>query len=52
MSRPNSATLPATGGFSLYDGAKNIYRASVPVGTQSRQLFVDGVRAQRGTEST
>ncbi|WP_327693203.1 hypothetical protein [Streptomyces sp. NBC_00459] len=34
-------------GFSLYDSAKNIYRASVPVGTRSRQLFVDGVRAQR-----
>ncbi|MDQ1046314.1 hypothetical protein [Streptomyces sp. V4I2] len=34
-------------GFSVYDSAKNIYRASVPVGTQSRQLFVDGVRAQR-----
>jgi len=34
-------------GFSLYDSAKNIYRAPVPAGTQSRQLFVDGVRAQR-----
>ncbi len=34
-------------GFSLYDSGKNIYRADVPVGTQSRQLFVDGVRAQR-----
>jgi hypothetical protein len=34
-------------GFSLYDGSKNIYRAAVPVGTQSRQLFVNGVRAQR-----
>ncbi|MFF2938353.1 hypothetical protein ACFVSQ_00730 [Streptomyces niveus] len=34
-------------GFSLHDGEKNIYRASVPVGTRSRQLFVDGVRAQR-----
>ncbi|PYC76654.1 hypothetical protein C7C46_22005 [Streptomyces tateyamensis] len=34
-------------GFSLYDSSKNIYRAAVPVGTQSRQLFVNGVRAQR-----
>ena len=34
-------------GFSLYDSAKNIYRAAVPAGTQSRQLFVNGVRAQR-----
>ncbi|MEV6874519.1 hypothetical protein [Amycolatopsis sp. NPDC051128] len=34
-------------GFSLYDSAKNIYRAAIPAGTQSRQLFVDGVRAQR-----
>ncbi|WP_158702559.1 hypothetical protein [Kitasatospora sp. MMS16-BH015] len=34
-------------GFSLFDSAKNIYRAAVPVGTQSRQLFVNGVRAQR-----
>jgi hypothetical protein len=34
-------------GFQLYDAAAGIYRASVPAGTQSRQLFVDGVRAQR-----
>lgn len=34
-------------GFSLFDSAKNIYRAAVPAGTQSRQLFVNGVRAQR-----
>ncbi|MDX2546996.1 hypothetical protein ACOT81_05730 [Streptomyces sp. WI04-05B] len=34
-------------GFSLHDSAKGIYRAAVPAGTQSRQLFVDGVRAQR-----
>ncbi|MEY9844137.1 hypothetical protein ABH940_001204 [Streptacidiphilus sp. BW17] len=34
-------------GFSLYDSSKNIYRAAVPAGTQSRQLFVNGVRAQR-----
>ncbi|MFF4806125.1 hypothetical protein ACFY1U_48460 [Streptomyces sp. NPDC001351] len=34
-------------GFSVFDSGKNIYRAAVPAGTQSRQLFVDGVRAQR-----
>ncbi|NUQ96498.1 MAG: hypothetical protein HOY79_08010 [Streptomyces sp.] len=34
-------------GFSLFDSSKDIYRAAVPAGTQSRQLFVDGVRAQR-----
>src|SRR5581483_3686120 len=34
-------------GFSLYDSAKHIYRAAVPAGTQSRQLFVNGVRAVR-----
>ncbi|WP_051866561.1 right-handed parallel beta-helix repeat-containing protein [Streptomyces griseus] len=34
-------------GFTVFDSSKNIYRASVPTGTQSRQLFVDGVRAQR-----
>jgi len=34
-------------GFTLVDASKNIYRAPVPVGTDSRQLFVDGVRAYR-----
>ncbi|WP_370102133.1 hypothetical protein [Streptacidiphilus sp. MAP12-20] len=34
-------------GFTPYDSGKNIYRAAVPSGTQSRQLFVNGVRAQR-----
>lgn len=34
-------------GFALYNSSKNIYRASVPTGTQSRQLFVNGVRALR-----
>ncbi|NUR58515.1 MAG: hypothetical protein HOV87_07455 [Catenulispora sp.] len=34
-------------GFALFDSAKNIYRAAVPAGTQSRQLFVNGVRSQR-----
>jgi hypothetical protein len=35
------------GGFQLYDGGRGIYRARVPAGTQSRQLFVNDVRAQR-----
>ncbi|MFE9451976.1 hypothetical protein [Streptomyces sp. NPDC006739] len=34
-------------GFSLFDSSKGIYRAAVPADTQSRQLFVNGVRAQR-----
>ncbi len=34
-------------GWSLVDPVKNLYRASVPAGFQSRQLFVDGVRAVR-----
>jgi Carbohydrate esterase 2 N-terminal len=34
-------------GWSEYDPSKGIYRAAVPVGTQSSQLFVNGVRAQR-----
>ena len=34
-------------GWSEYDSSKGIYRASVPVGTQSSQLFVNGQRAQR-----
>ena len=29
-------------GWSEYDSSKGIYRASVPVGTQSSQLFVNG----------
>ncbi|HWL85420.1 MAG TPA: hypothetical protein VNO21_06440 [Polyangiaceae bacterium] len=34
-------------GFAKFDDAKNIYRAAVPAGMASRQLFVDGVRASR-----
>lgn len=34
-------------GWSEYDAGKDVYRAAVPVGTQSSQLFVNGVRAQR-----
>lgn len=34
-------------GFSLFDSSKNIYRAAVTAGTQSSQLFVNGVRAVR-----
>ncbi|MEY9947432.1 hypothetical protein [Kitasatospora sp. GAS1066B] len=34
-------------GFALFDSGKNVYRAAVPAGTRSRQLFVNGERAQR-----
>jgi hypothetical protein len=34
-------------GFSRIDAVKNIYQATVPPGAESRDLFVDGVRAQR-----
>lgn len=34
-------------GFALFDPAKNIYQAKVEAGTDTRQLFVDGVRAER-----
>jgi hypothetical protein len=34
-------------GWSLFDSAKNIYRASVSTSLNTRQLFVNGVRAQR-----
>ena len=34
-------------GWKLFDKAKNIWCASIPAGLDSRQLFVNGVRAQR-----
>jgi hypothetical protein len=34
-------------GWSQYNAGLNIWRASVPAGTQSRQLWVDGVEATR-----
>ena len=34
-------------GWSLYDSAADVYRAAVPVGTESSQLFVNGARAVR-----
>jgi hypothetical protein len=34
-------------GFTLHDPAKNIYVARVPRGADTRQLFVDGTRAER-----
>jgi len=36
-------------GWQSYDTTKNIYRAPVAVGTQSRQLYVNGVRAVRAS---
>jgi hypothetical protein len=41
-----SGARPVTG-FRLHDAARNIYRAAVPAGTTSRQLFVNGQRAER-----
>jgi hypothetical protein len=41
-----SGALRVTG-FTKFDATKDIYRAKVPVGVASRQLFVDGVRADR-----
>ncbi len=41
-----SGALKVTG-FTQVDAAKNIYRANVPKGTSSRDLFVDDVRADR-----
>jgi len=34
-------------GWKIYDKAKNIWSATIPAGLDSRQLFVNGVRAQR-----
>ena len=39
-------------GFSLYDGSMNIYRAKVDKGMQTRQMFVNGVRAVRARSNT
>ncbi len=36
-------------GWSLHDSANNIYAASVPAGTDSRQLYVDGALAPRAS---
>jgi hypothetical protein len=34
-------------GFVQYDASRNVWRAAAPTGATGRQLFVDGVRAQR-----
>jgi hypothetical protein len=39
-------------GWSLYDSSLGIYRASVPAGTESSQLFVNGVRAVRARSAS
>src|SRR6266700_2522176 len=39
-------------GFTVFDATKNIFRAPVPAGTTSRQLFVDGVRATRASSAS
>jgi hypothetical protein len=41
-----SGGMPVTG-FVQIDAARNVWRAHVPVGTTSRQLYVDGARALR-----
>ncbi|MEI6323617.1 MAG: right-handed parallel beta-helix repeat-containing protein [bacterium] len=41
-----SGSIPITG-WTLFDKEKNIYRGKVPPGTQSRQFFVNGRRAER-----
>jgi hypothetical protein len=39
-------------GWSLYNPSLDIYRAAVPAGTDSSQLFVDGVRATRARSAS
>src|SRR2546423_6286843 len=39
-------------GWSQYDTGRNIWRASVPAGTQTRQLWVNGVEATRARGGT
>ncbi len=36
-------------GWTRFDAGKNIWSASVPVGLRTRQLYVNGVRAQRAS---
>ena len=38
-------------GWTLHDSANNIYSASVPTGTDSRQLYIDGSLAPRAAIS-
>lgn len=45
--RPVFSGARKVSGFSLHDSSRNIYRAAVPAGAASRQLFVNGQRAQR-----
>ena len=46
-SRPVLSGGLALKNWTLFNKEKNIYRAQVPAGTQSRQLYVNGVRAER-----
>jgi hypothetical protein len=45
--RPVFSGARRVSGFSVHDSSRNIYRAAVPPGTASRQLFVNGQRAER-----
>ena len=41
-----------TSAFTLHDAAKNIWQAGVPTGLDTRQLYVNGVRATRARSAT
>ena len=43
-----SGAQPVTG-WTVHDAAKNIYVADTPVGTDSRQLYVNGISTQKAT---
>ncbi|MFF7989030.1 hypothetical protein ACFZDG_04450 [Kitasatospora xanthocidica] len=45
--RPLLSGGRAVTGWQLFDAGRNLYRAPVPAGTQSRQFYVDGMRAVR-----
>ncbi|MFF7989022.1 hypothetical protein ACFZDG_04410 [Kitasatospora xanthocidica] len=45
--RPLLSGGRAVTGWQLFDAGRNLYRAPVPAGTQSRQFYVDGIRAVR-----
>lgn len=49
---PNISGAIDVGKFTLVDPTLGIYRASVPVGTASRQLYVNGRRAMRARGDT
>jgi hypothetical protein len=50
--RPVISGATQVTGWSLYDSSLGIYRASVTAGTESSQLFVNGVRAVRARSAS